>query len=299
VAVAFEHRTVPKDMRNLGRPELGDNSSGLLASHGRAVTVGSVNTRSKLFCFATASVAVLTAFGCHNAAPSATPLPTPSSATPTSLEPTTSTTPLTTASPTPAYRYGQSVGHQIPVFAEPGSASAPLFVLPASDTLGSPTVVAVLGEQPGWLQVRLPVRPNGAIGWVAAEDVAVGSTDVAVQVDTASHHLTVRKAGAAVLDAPVGLGAAATPTPTGSFYVTDLVDVGSNTGPYGRYAFGLSGHSDVLTEFGGGDGQIALHGTNDPSSIGANISHGCIRVPDDVDVQLASLLTSGVSVTVT
>ena len=45
----------------------------------------------------------------------------------------------------------------------------------------------------------------------------------------------------------------------------------------------------VLTEFGGGDGQIAIHGTNDPSGIGKDVSHGCVRVLNEVIEQVSKL----------
>ena len=39
-------------------------------------------------------------------------------------------------------------------------------------------------------------------------------------------------------------------------------------GAYGPYAYGLSGFSNVLDEFNGGDGVIGIHGTNEPEAIG-------------------------------
>ena len=55
------------------------------------------------------------------------------------------------------------------------------------------------------------------------------------------------------------------------------------------FALGLSGHSDVLTEFGGGDGQIAIHGTNNPGDIGQDVSHGCVRIVNDAIERLSTL----------
>ena len=66
-------------------------------------------------------------------------------------------------------------------------------------------------------------------------------------------------------------------------------------GPYGTYAFGLSGRSNVLTEFAGGDGQIAIHGTNQPQLVGTASSHGCIRVTNDVANQLARSATASLN----
>ena len=75
-----------------------------------------------------------------------------------------------------------------------------------------------------------------------------------------------------------------TPTVGGDFYTWVLVDP-TNAG-YGSYAYGLSGFS-TLDEFAGGDGRMAIHGTVDESSIGGSVSHGCIRVPDAVAVEMA------------
>jgi lipoprotein-anchoring transpeptidase ErfK/SrfK len=69
-------------------------------------------------------------------------------------------------------------------------------------------------------------------------------------------------------------------------------------GAYGPYAFGLSAHSNVLYSFGGGPGQIGLHGTNNPASLGTNASHGCIRISNAGITKLARLLPLGTPVTI-
>ena len=61
---------------------------------------------------------------------------------------------------------------------------------------------------------------------------------------------------------------------------------------------GISGHSDVLFEFAGGPGQLAVHGTNDPSKMGQNISNGCVRVPNDVILKIANTVPLGTPVTI-
>jgi lipoprotein-anchoring transpeptidase ErfK/SrfK len=96
---------------------------------------------------------------------------------------------------------------------------------------------------------------------------------------------------------PVGVGRrAVTPTPFGLYYVTELLKQSDPAGPYGPYAFGLSAHSDVLHEFAGGNGEIGIHGTNDPSAVGTNVSHGCIRVYNSVISRLAHELPLGTPV---
>jgi lipoprotein-anchoring transpeptidase ErfK/SrfK len=101
-----------------------------------------------------------------------------------------------------------------------------------------------------------------------------------------------------VLETPVVIGAPDTPTPAGAFYVTDLLDNADDAGPYGPYALGLSAHSDTLSEFAGGDGRIGIHGTDTPDSIGQAVSHGCVRVPNEVVAQLARSLPLGTPVSI-
>ena len=70
-------------------------------------------------------------------------------------------------------------------------------------------------------------------------------------------------------------------------------------GAYGPFAFGLALHSDTLSEFGTGDGQVGIHGTNAPGTVGGDVSHGCIRVANAVVTRLARRLPLGTPVTIT
>jgi hypothetical protein len=171
--------------------------------------------------------------------------------------------------------------------------------LSAKTEFGSARALLVLAEQDEWLQVSLPTRPNGSSGWVRRGDVEVRAVDEAVQIDLAARTLTLLDAGTPLVTTPVAIGDADHPTPTGQFYVVDKLDTGDDGSPYGRFALGLSAHSDVLTEFAGGDGQVGIHGTNDPASIGRAASHGCVRVPDEVASLLAETVPLGTPVTVT
>ena len=60
------------------------------------------------------------------------------------------------------------------------------------------------------------------------------------------------------------VGAAGSPTPTGRFSVTDPIATGDPGGPFGWYAFGLSGHQPNLPAGWSGGDQLAIHGTNSP-----------------------------------
>ena len=66
---------------------------------------------------------------------------------------------------------------------------------------------------------------------------------------------------------------------------------------YGAYAYGLSAFSKVITTWKWG-GVIGLHGTNEPSSIGHRVSHGCIRMHNRAIEYLARILPLGTPITI-
>jgi hypothetical protein len=69
-------------------------------------------------------------------------------------------------------------------------------------------------------------------------------------------------------------------------------------GFYGPYALGLSAYSPVYTSFAGGDGQVGIHGTDNPGAIGRDVSHGCIRVANAAVARLARRLPLGTPVVI-
>jgi lipoprotein-anchoring transpeptidase ErfK/SrfK len=191
------------------------------------------------------------------------------------------------------------IAKAVTVRREPTASAGAVTTLKATTPLGSPTTFLVVDERDGWLQVSLPVRPNGSTGWIPGDAAELRPNTFAITVDRGRKQLTLTRDGAVELEAPVADGTAANPTPAGTFYVTDIVETDDQAGAYGPYAFGLSGHSETLSEFAGGDGQLGLHGTNDPSTIGTSVSHGCVRVTNDVITQLVGMVPLGTPVTVT
>jgi lipoprotein-anchoring transpeptidase ErfK/SrfK len=140
----------------------------------------------------------------------------------------------------------------------------------------------------GWINVLLPVRPNGTDGWVRRADVTLTANQFHIEVRLEAHQIRVFNGRQRVLQAPIGVGTTNTPTPGGAFYIRSLI--ASTVSAYGTYAFGLSGFSEVHESFNGGPGDIGIHGTNDPSTIGTDVSNGCIRLEDENVVRLAGLL---------
>jgi hypothetical protein len=130
-----------------------------------------------------------------------------------------------------------------------------------------------------WYYAALPMRPNGIAGFVPARDVTVMKVSARIIVDLARRRLTFYRDSKPLFSSPVAVGAPATPTPTGRYYVNQRLIPSDPSGPYGPGAIGISAFSDVLQGWAQG-GPIAIHGTNAPWSIGKAVSHGCIRLPN-------------------
>jgi lipoprotein-anchoring transpeptidase ErfK/SrfK len=146
-----------------------------------------------------------------------------------------------------------------------------------------PTIFSIRGAvvdancDPKSYLVQIPRRPNGVTGWVPAAQVDTATLKTRVVVDLSERRVTLYRNGAKVLSAKAAIGAPATPTPTGRFYVNQRLIPTDSTGPFGPGAVGISAYSNVLTGWTQG-GPIAIHGTNAPWSIGKAVSNGCIRI---------------------
>ena len=169
---------------------------------------------------------------------------------------------------------------------------------------GYPTVFRVLASvrrrdcRAAWYRVQLPVRPNGVTGFVRAGAVDVGKVRTRIRVDVSARRLTLFRNGRPVLRTVVAVGSRATPTPTGSYYVNQRLIPANTSGPYGPGALGISAYSNVLRNWAQG-GPVAIHGTNEPWSIGRAASNGCIRVRNRVLRRLFAATAAGTPVTIT
>jgi lipoprotein-anchoring transpeptidase ErfK/SrfK len=212
-------------------------------------------------------------------------------AAPTTTLPTSSG-PAVDASFTAApYRTATTRGGDVPVYAAPDTNAQPVTTLPKQTEYLLPRSFLVFDQYADWLHVYLPTRPNSSTAWIKASDVRVGPPlTYQIRVSLADKTLTLLHNGNVEFTEPAAIGTDENPTPTGVFYYTDPLDLANQPGTaYGVFAIGLSGHSNTLSEFAGGDGQIAIHGTNDPGTIGTPVSHGCVRVNNDVILKLAKL----------
>ena len=181
---------------------------------------------------------------------------------------------------------------------------APNKPVPTGRTLPNPTaegyklVFLVRKQQRDWLQVQINTRPNGATAWIKASDVAIRTVPNHILVELGARKLTVFHGEEPIFTASVAPGKASSPTPTGAFY-TDIITRPTNpNGPYGLFQISVTGFSNVYDSFGGGNGQIAIHGTNRPELIGTPASHGCVRMSNDDIAALVPLARQGTPVVI-
>jgi lipoprotein-anchoring transpeptidase ErfK/SrfK len=148
-----------------------------------------------------------------------------------------------------------------------------------------------------WYQIRLPVRPNGSTGWVRAADLTTAPIKYDIRIDLSEHRLDLYESGQKKTSYPIGVGTGDTPTPPGEYYITIKLKPTKVNSPYGVLAMGVSGFSEKLTNWPDG-GQLGIHGTNDPSSIGKDVSHGCIRLQNADILDLSQYVAFGTPVSI-
>ncbi len=165
---------------------------------------------------------------------------------------------------------------------------------------GVRTVLPGLGHRKSrsWVRVRLPGRPNGHAGWIRTAHTKRTSTPWRLALDLSERRVTAYYAGRAKRRFSAVIGAASTPTPTGRYFIEEGLDLSDHyTG--GPFALATSARSNVLQEFEGGPGQIALHGTQGLSGApGTAASHGCIRLDTSAITWLAHRIGGGVPLTI-
>jgi hypothetical protein len=158
---------------------------------------------------------------------------------------------------------------------------------------GDPFVMLVTEQRGDWLKVEIPVRPNGTDGYVNASEVTLSETEYRLELRLGTRTLTLYDGNDVVLTTQVVIGKAETQTPTGRFYITDLVEQADPAGFYGPLALATNAYSEQIDVFENGVPVIALHGTNRPELVGQDVSNGCIRVPNEQILKIADLIPMG------
>jgi lipoprotein-anchoring transpeptidase ErfK/SrfK len=168
---------------------------------------------------------------------------------------------------------------------------------------GEQTVLPVVGratttDGTQWLRVLIPGRPNGKKGWIRQLGTVLKTTSWHLLVITSSRRVLVYRRGRRVRSFAAIVGKPSTPTPHGQFFVEEGVRLSSGS-PGAPFALALSARSNVLQEFEGGPGQVALHGVaNLGGTLGTAVSHGCVRLATRSIRWLAARIGPGVPVTI-
>jgi len=166
--------------------------------------------------------------------------------------------------------------------------------------------IAPLGAGPVWLQVRgvkvvagvrwvkvlMPVRPNGSSAWVRAADMVFRPISLRVVIDVGDRKLHLYRDGRKLRSFPIAVGEPKTPTPVGKFAVAEVIPTGDPKAFLGPIVMPLTAFSNVLQEYAGGNGRVAIHGTSKPELVGKAVSHGCIRMRN-ADIQRLTRLVRG------
>ena len=196
-----------------------------------------------------------------------------------------------------SFDVADAIGPSVSLFSAPDVPYEPKPSLANPTHEGLPVVFLVLEKQPQWLRVRVSSRPNNLVLWVRRSEVSLRTVPNRVVVEVGARRVTVYHGDQVLLQEPVVVGADRTPTPTGDFFVDGIVPLKVG-GPYGTGQVSVAGFSNVLSSFGGGVGQIAMHGTNHPELVGQARSNGCVRMTDDTINQMMVLAPLGTPVTI-
>lgn len=145
---------------------------------------------------------------------------------------------------------------------------------------GSPQTLSIALVKGRWIAVRSSELGNRQLGWIRAESVRPLKRTSRIEVDLSERTLTLKERGAVRRREAVAIGSPQTPTPPGTFYVTDKLP-GTDFGPYyGCCILALSGRQPNLPEGWSGGDRLAIHGTPTPD-FGEAVTNGCLHLPGE------------------
>jgi hypothetical protein len=187
------------------------------------------------------------------------------------------------------YHVAQAATDPLVVRSAAQSGAEELTTLSAADQTSGLVICLVVQQVGDWVEVELPTGSGDRTGWVARDDVALSRHRFRLVVSRSEHTLTLYTGEVVALTAPVALGPDAPPAGEERF-ITELVRPPDPAGPYGPYAYGLSGSDNQLADFTAGTGVVALHGTGDASGLGGQVPYGSIAMGSDIVTRLADTI---------
>lgn len=172
---------------------------------------------------------------------------------------------------------------EVPVFAAPGGAALARI---GPEQVGQ-TWLPVIAEEPGWVQVLLPSRPNGSTGWLQSDGLKRATSPYLIRVHLRSLSMELFQHGQLLGEWTIGIGKESAPTPPGRTFLLGSFTDREQT--YSPVILPLGVHSPTLDTFGGGPGTVAIHTWPTDDVFGTRSSDGCIRVPADALEQMTEV----------
>jgi hypothetical protein len=175
------------------------------------------------------------------------------------------------------YLVAAPAGREVVLRAAPGGAV--LARLGRQTAFGTPVALGVVARRGGWLGVTSDALPNGTLGWIDGRTARLTTVAASLHVQLGRRRLDVVVGGRVVRSFAVGIGTAASPTPTGRFAVAEKLD-GSHYGAvWGCCILGLTAHQPTPPSSWNRsrDYLVAIHGG---AGIGSAVSAGCLHLDD-------------------
>lgn len=147
-----------------------------------------------------------------------------------------------------------------------------------------------------WLRVYVPQRPNGSQAWILRDYAVITRNDYRIVIRQGPRTLTLLRRNRRVFRTKIAIGKVETPTPRGRFAIAEKVPTGNPANFLGPLVLPLTGFSETLNEYAGGNGRVAIHGTSLPHLIGTRASHGCIRMRNGDVLRLGRVVRPGTPV---
>lgn len=176
---------------------------------------------------------------------------------------------------------------------------------------GQPLAMLARTVTDDWVEVFLPVRPNGSTGWVKRGEVALEPSRFYIRVELRAARITLWEDTRVLLREPVAVGTASEPTPSGLFYVKSSVRPIGAPGTTGLCAVGseptvyflLSGYLPNPPACANPSMSISTIENRTGSSrfdaqLGAQSTHGGIRISSEALTMLENTVPLGTPVEV-
>ena len=164
-----------------------------------------------------------------------------------------------------------------------------------------PLVVRVVQGSEGdeWVEVELPVRPNGSRGWIRTAGFGWTTVDHHIFVDLSERRLAFFDGDELITHTGVIIGRPTLPTPALSGFIVGKLP--NHEQQFASVVLGdwillLSFFSEVLNSFGGDLPRVSLHGTHIPERLGEALGNFKVRMPNEIVEIIAREASVGTAV---